>query len=236
MTCICYSLYGIIVFELWSCSFPTNPHKNYYISTLTICCLPYIPTYNEAHLLLRLASGEQDAFRQIFERYWDQVYAVGLKISKSPELAKDLAQETFMKVWHQRAQLKDVTNFRAYLNVLSRNLAIDHLRKKVFTVENEDYLLHYFQEETMASTGDAEYKELEQILHEAVNELPPQMQQVFRLSRYEGLSHAEIAARMNITPVTSKSYMVRALAAIRKHLSRYQYEPFLLWLIALVMA
>jgi RNA polymerase sigma-70 factor (family 1) len=183
--------------------------------------LPYIPTYNEAQLLQRLASGEQHAFRQIFEHYWDQVYAVGLKISKSPELAKDLAQETFMKLWQQRAQLKDVTNFRAYLNVLSRNLAIDHLRKKVFTPDNEDYLLNYFREDAIASTGNAEYKELEQILHEAVNELPPQMQQVFRLSRFEGLSHAEIATRMNITLVTSKSYMVRALAAIRKHLSRY---------------
>jgi len=192
--------------------------------------LPSIPTYNEAHLLQRLAAGEQDAFRQVFEQYWDQVYAVGLKISKSPELAKDLAQETFMKLWHQRAQLNAVTNFRAYLNVLSRNLAIDHLRKKVFTADNEDYLLNYFHEGAAMLTGDAEYKELEQILSEAVNQLPPQMQQVFRLSRFEGLSHAEIAARMNITLVTSKSYMVRALAAIRKHLSRYQYEPLLFWL------
>ncbi|OJW03193.1 MAG: hypothetical protein BGO52_02170 [Sphingobacteriales bacterium 44-61] len=189
-----------------------------------------MPTYNEAHLLQRLAAGEQDAFRQVFEQYWDQVYAVGLKISKSPELAKDLAQETFMKLWHQRAQLNAVTNFRAYLNVLSRNLAIDHLRKKVFTADNEDYLLNYFHEGAAMLTGDAEYKELEQILSEAVNQLPPQMQQVFRLSRFEGLSHAEIAARMNITLVTSKSYMVRALAAIRKHLSRYQYEPLLFWL------
>ncbi|MBN8878478.1 MAG: RNA polymerase sigma-70 factor [Sphingobacteriales bacterium] len=192
--------------------------------------MPSIPTYNEAHLLQRLAAGEQDAFRQVFEQYWDQVYAVGLKISKSPELAKDLAQETFMKLWHQRAQLNAVTNFRAYLNVLSRNLAIDHLRKKVFTADNEDYLLNYFHEGAAMLTGDAEYKELEQILSEAVNQLPPQMQQVFRLSRFEGLSHAEIAARMNITLVTSKSYMVRALAAIRKHLSRYQYEPLLFWL------
>ena len=192
--------------------------------------MPSIPTYNEAHLLQRLAAGEQDAFRQVFEQYWDQVYAVGLKISKSPELAKDLAQETFMKLWHQRAQLNAVTNFRAYLNVLSRNLAIDHLRKKVFTADNEDYLLNYFHEGAAMLTGDAEYKELEQILSEAVNQLPPQMQQVFRLSRFEGLSHAESAARMNITLVTSKSYMVRALAAIRKHLSRYQYEPLLFWL------
>ncbi|HEX2845772.1 MAG TPA: RNA polymerase sigma-70 factor [Chitinophagaceae bacterium] len=198
--------------------------------------MPFIPTYNEAHLLQRLAAGEQDAFRQVFEQYWDQVYAIGLKISKSPELAKDLAQETFMKLWHQRAHLKEVTNFRAYLNALSRNLAIDHLRKKVFTADNEDYLLNYFREDTAMLAGDAEYKELEQILSEAVNQLPPQMQQVFRLSRFEGLSHAEIAARMNITLVTSKSYMVRALAAIRKHLSRYQYEPLLLWLFVFSIA
>ncbi|MGN6292932.1 MAG: RNA polymerase sigma factor [Chitinophagaceae bacterium] len=198
--------------------------------------MPSIPTYNEAHLIQRLAAGEQAAFRQVFEQYWDQVYAVGLKISKSPELAKDLAQETFMKLWHQRAQLKEVTNFRAYLNVVSRNLAIDHLRKKVFTADNEDYLLNYFHEGTAMLTGDAEYKELEQILSEAVNQLPPQMQQVFRLSRFEGLSHAEIAARMNITLVTSKSYMVRALAAIRKHLSRYQYEPLLFWLFVFSIA
>ena len=135
-----------------------------------------------------------------------------------------------MKLWHNREQLHEVKNFRAYINVLSRNLAIDQLRKKVFTVENEEYLLSYFSVETAAPVEDAECKELEQLLHKAVDQLPPQMQQVFKLSRFEGLSHAEIAARMNITRVTSKSYMVRALAAIRTHLAHYQYEPLLVWL------
>lgn len=200
------------------------------------CCLSPSSLYNEAQLLQLLSAGDPIAFRQVFELHWDQVHAVGLKILKSPELAKDLAQDIFMKVWHNREQLKDVSNFRAYLNVLSRNMAIDHLRKKVFTADNEDYLLAYFSEDAPAPAKDAEYKELEQILHEAVDHLPPQMQQVFRLSRFEGLSHAEIAARMNITRVTSKSYMVRALAAIRKHLSHYQYEPLLLWVIALLVS
>jgi RNA polymerase sigma-70 factor (ECF subfamily) len=198
--------------------------------------LSLIPPYNEAQLLLRLSAGDQDAFREIFELHWDQIHAVGLKILKSPELAKDLAQDTFMKVWSNREQLREVRNFRAYLNVLSRNLAIDLLRKKVFTVENEDYLVAYFSEEAVGPTEDAEYKELKQLLHEAVDHLPPQMQQVFRLSRFEGLSHAEIAARMNITRVTSKSYMVRALAAVRKYLSQYQYEPLSLLLIAFLPA
>jgi RNA polymerase sigma-70 factor (ECF subfamily) len=181
-------------------------------------------------LLQRLSTGDQQAFREIFEQHWGQIYAVGLKILKSPELAKDLAQDTFMKVWNNREQLKDVKSFRAYLNVLSRNLAIDHLRKKVFTAENEEYLISYFAEDATTPGDDAEYRELEQLLHDAVDHLPPQMQQVFRLSRFEGLSHAEIAQRMNITRVTSKSYMVRALSAVRKYLSKYQYEPLICWL------
>lgn len=196
--------------------------------------MPFIPPYNEIQLFQRLSAGDQLAFRKIFEFYWDQIFAVGLKILKSPELAKDLAQDTFMKVWQNREQLHEIRNFRAYLNVLSRNLAIDQLRKKVFTVENEEYLLSYFSVETTAPVKDAEFKELEMLLHEAVNHLPPQMQQVFRLSRFEGLSHAEIAARMNITRVTSKSYMVRALAAIRTYLAQYQYEPLLIWLMLFV--
>ncbi len=194
--------------------------------------MSFIPPYNEAELLQRLSTGDQAAYREIFEQYWDQIHAVGLKILKSPELAKDLAQDTFMKVWHNREQLTEVKNFRSYLNAMSRNLAIDHLRKKVFTAENEDYLLAYFSDDAGSPNENAEYKELEQLLHRAVDGLPPQMQQVFRLSRFEGLSHAEIAARMNITRVTSKSYMVRALNAVRKHLSQYRYEQFLLCLLA----
>lgn len=194
--------------------------------------MSFAPLYNETELLQCLSAGDEKAFREIFERYWDQVHAVGLKILKSPELAKDLAQDTFMKVWHNREQLRDVKNFRSYLNTVSRNLAIDHLRKKVFTVENEDYLLAYFSDDAGSPNEDAECKELEQLLHRAVDHLPAQMQQVFRLSRFEGLSHAEIASRMNITRVTSKSYMVRALGAVRKYLSRYRYEQFLLCLLA----
>lgn len=188
-----------------------------------------LPSYNEDVLIQRLAAGDQYAFREIFERHSEQIHAVGLKILKSPELAKDLAQDTFMKVWNNREQLKDVKNFPAYLNVISRNLAIDFLRKKVFAVENEEYLISYFAEDAATPGEDAEYRELEQLLHNAVDHLPPQMQQVFRLSRFERLSHAEIAERMNITRVTSKSYMVRALAAVRKYLSRYQYESLTGW-------
>ncbi|WP_164974236.1 RNA polymerase sigma factor [Filimonas effusa] len=196
--------------------------------------MPSVTTYNEPELLLRIADGDRDAYRIVFEHYWNQIYAIGLKISKSPELARDLAQETFIKLWVNKEQLPDVIYFRSFLYTLARNLAIDHLRKKVFTANNEDYLLAYFRDDAANPHENAEYHELEGLLNRAVNNLPPQMQQVFKLSRFEGLSHSEIAVRMNITRVTSKSYMVRALSAIRKYMAQYHEGVFLLiWTVVL---
>lgn len=186
--------------------------------------MPFVQPYNEQELLLRIAAGDQQAYREIFEGYWDKVYAIGLRLTKSPELAKDLAQETFIKIWNNRDKLPAVTNFSAFIFTISRHQVIDHLRKKVFTTGNEEYLVAYFSDDAITPHEKAEYKELEQLLNGAIDNLPPQLQQVFRLSRFEGLSHAEIALRMNITRITSKSYMVRALYAIRKYLSQYNDE------------
>ena len=193
--------------------------------------MPFVQPYNEQELLLRIASGDQKAYQEVFGRYWGKVYAIGLRLSKSPELAKDLAQETFLKIWNNREKLPAVTNFSAFLFTVARHLAIDHLRKKVFTTNNEDYLVDYFSDDAITPHEKAEYKELEKLLNSAINNLPAQLQQVFRLSRFEGLSHAEIALRMNITRVTSKSYMVRALYSIRKYLSQYNDEQFMILLV-----
>lgn len=196
--------------------------------------MPFVQLYNEHELLLRIATGDQQAYREIFERYWSKVYTIGLRLSKSPELAKDLAQETFIKIWNSREKLPELTNFSAFLFTVARHLAIDHLRKKVLTSNNEDYLVAYFSDDSINPHEKAEYKELEKQLNKAINNLPTQLQQVFRLSRFEGLSHAEIALRMNITRITSKSYMVRALHAIRKSLSQHSDEHFTIILVLLI--
>ncbi len=197
--------------------------------------MPFNPPYDERELLLRLSNSDPGAYRILFEQYWHQVYAIGLKLCKSPELAKDLAQETFIKVWNQRHLLTGVVHFRSFLFTISRNLTIDHLRKKVFTAGNEEYLMAYFSDDASTPQEKTEYRELEHLLNRAVNNLPPQMQQVFRLSRFEGLSHAEIAVRMNITRITSKSYMVRALYAIRQYLSQHGVKQYLIPMLLFVL-
>ncbi|HWK03551.1 MAG TPA: RNA polymerase sigma-70 factor [Puia sp.] len=178
--------------------------------------MPKENLYKEHELLQLVAKSDRQAYRQLFDRYWDQVYGIGLRLTKSPEQAKDLAQDIFLKLWDNREKLPEIKNLRAYLFIISRNLIHDHIRTKVFRESNREFLIHYFSYHEASHQERLEQKELGEALHEAINQLPPKLHQVFMLSRFEGLSHEEIAQRLNITPLSSKTYMVRALMALRK--------------------
>lgn len=184
---------------------------------------------NERFNLDQCAKGDIIAFNKLFHKYYEQVLGLSLIMTKSPEMAKDLAQEIFTKIWENRQRLAEVREFRPYLNTVTRNHVRDFLKKRVFTIENESYLENYF----LQSAGSADEfiisKQLELHLDEAVSQLPAQARKVFLLSRKEGLTHREIAARLKVSETTTKSHMVKALAAIRLYLQ--QFYPDLLFVL-----
>jgi RNA polymerase sigma-70 factor (family 1) len=184
--------------------------------------------YGENSLLGRVADGDQQAFRQVFDSYWPKVYQKAYYLLKSAELSQDLSQEVFVKIWEKREHLRNVERFDAYLFMTLRNLFIDALRKKVteeVDIDNVD------EGKLPADDADGakkmEYRELEELIHHAIDDLPGQMQTVFRLSRFEGLTHRQIALEMNISKVTSQNYLVRALTHIRNFIATRQEKHLL---------
>jgi len=175
--------------------------------------------YNEQELLLLAAKDDIQAYQQLFDRYWNQVYSTGLRLTKSPEQAKDLAQDIFLKLWDNRGKLPEINDLSAYLYTISRNLIHDYIRTRIFRESNKGFLINYFSYNETSPQVRLEQKELGSALNEAINKLPPRLHQVFILSYLEGLRHAEIAKRLNITPLSSKTYMVRALMALRKEMA-----------------
>ncbi len=176
--------------------------------------------HNEPELLLLIAKGDTRAYGQLFDYYWDQVYGAGLQLTKNPELAKDLAQDIFLKLWNTRSKLPGIKNFSGYLYVITRNLIHDQLRMNVFRESNKEFLVSYVAYTNNCPQEQLEQKELHEVLDETINQLSPKLRQVFKLSRLESLSHEEIAERLHITPLSSKTYMVRALMTLRKLLSK----------------
>ena len=175
--------------------------------------------YSEQELLQLVAQGDKQAYHQLFDRYWDQVYGAGLHLTKSPEQSKDLAQDIFLKLWDLRSRLPSVNNFSAYLYTITKNLVHDHLRTHVFRESNKEFLTHYFADQTSSPQEQLEQKQLGDLLDQAINNLPPKLRQVFTLSRFEGLSHEEIGRRLHISPLSSKTYMTRALIVLRRQIA-----------------
>jgi RNA polymerase sigma-70 factor (family 1) len=189
--------------------------------------LPTENLHNELELLRLVAQGDMPAYQQLFDLYWDQVYGIGLRLTKTPEQAKDLAQDVFLKLWDNRSKLTEVRDFRSYLFVLTRNLIYDQLRTRVFHESNREFLTNYFAYNESSPQELLEQKEIAEVLNAAIHKLPPRLRQVFNLRRSEGLSHVEIAKRLNISTISSKTYMVRALMALRKEIIRNPGKLFL---------
>ncbi|MGF6848908.1 RNA polymerase sigma-70 factor (family 1) [Chitinophaga sp. W3I9] len=188
---------------------------------------------NEQELLLSVAKGDERSFQVLVKQYWPQVYGTALRLTRSPEQAKDLSQDIFLKLWNNRAKLPGVEKVGTFIYVCARNLIMDHLEKKVLHTDNIEFLADHLSEAPFSDPQSGmEYKELEKILLQAIEHLPEKVKTVFVLHRFNGLSHVQISRKLNISVVSSQTYIVRALRSIREYLSRHSESVFALLFLA----
>lgn len=188
--------------------------------------------HNEKDLLLQVSQGNEDAYKVLYKKYWDQIYSTAFMFTKSPELSEDLTQDVFARIWVNRAKLAEVEKFEGFLFIMARNLVFDKLKKEVYVGKNDLFFEDYFNETVMSPVDNTELKELGEIVEAAIKELPAQQQKAFRLSRFAGLSHEEIAAEMGISKLSVKSYIVRAIQHLRETLGeKGSTIPVIIWIL-----
>jgi RNA polymerase sigma-70 factor (ECF subfamily) len=172
-----------------------------------------------ADLLQRVAaSGDIEAFRELFQAYAPRVKSYMMRQGADPNTAEELAQETLLTVW-RKAGLYSGSKGSAttWIYTIARNLRIDRLRKEVAWQPMPERA----QEE--ASTDPAPDEELyererRERVQKALAALPPDQSEVIVLSYIEGLSHSEISARLGLPIGTVKSRMRLGYQKIRETL------------------
>lgn len=171
--------------------------------------------YNEKGLLLQVAEGNENAFRQLFNAYRKKLYSYVLKVTRSPEMAEDAVQEIFLKVWDKREKLSAVDNINAYLHRMAHNYSYDGFKqvaKEALVLSN---LRNAFEPDYRNPADELISKEVKVYIQGIVDRLTPQQRQVYLLSREGGLKHSEIAERMNISVLTVKKHIGDALHFLR---------------------
>ncbi|OJY93834.1 MAG: hypothetical protein BGP13_00880 [Sphingobacteriales bacterium 40-81] len=176
--------------------------------------LEQISLHNEKDLLLRVAEGNEIAFRILYDHYRKKIYALGLFLTKSENLAQELVQDVFMKIWEKREQLRKIDYFNSWLRTIARNTAINYMRARAMEKLGINYMPTP-EINNCFTENDAADREYSVLLQAAVNQLPPQQQKVYMLHRQQGLCHEAIAEQLDISVLTSKKYMKLALRSIR---------------------
>lgn len=184
----------------------------------------------EKKLLLQIANGDEQAFNTLYTQYWDRLYHYLLRITKSHEVSEDIAIEVFLKLWTGRAILPGIRNMDAFLFKVAYNKTMDFFKKVAREKRLQKMITKQIEQ---SSPNEADYslldKESQQMLRELIQELSPQRRLIFTLSRMEGLSHDEIAQKLNLSRQTVKNTMSEAIKSIRSSLKKKYPESYLVF-------
>ncbi|WKN44703.1 RNA polymerase sigma factor [Tunicatimonas pelagia] len=177
-------------------------------------------------LFNRVAQGDERAYGSLVAQYSDQVYAYCLTFTKQAYYAEELTQEVFIRLWTYRHQLTQVESWDSYLYQVSKNAALRFMQRVAKEQQLRQEVFQHFSSQ-VTSDEPSNHHWLSQI-QRAIQALPQRRRRAFMMSRLDGLTHAEIAAELNISPNTVKEHIVQAKKAIRRYLKVYGNLGFLL--------
>ena len=182
--------------------------------------MPNQTDYNEALLLDALRKGSVSAFEQIFKRHWEALYRSAKAKLGSHEDAEEITQGIFSSLWEKRESLL-ITNLTFYLHTSLRNRILNIVRDRI---PEEKYWNYYkaFIPHVQDSTDQAiAFNDLSDAVELAVKHLPEKSREVFKLSRLEGRSNAEIANILKLSEKAIEYHLTKSLKALRIHLKDF---------------
>ena len=187
-----------------------TPGRNHWGTCLTVSPDPQA-------LLERVAADDDEALRELYRLYGRLAYTISLRIVSREDLAEEVVQEAFLRVWRHAAKFDSRrASFPTWFGRMVRNLSIDVLRRKeplyrAGPIEDVAHILSH------SDTVDAPILN-RLIVREAFLRIPPDQSRVLEMVYFGGLTHREVATELEIPEGTVKSRLRLGLKKMRDHL------------------
>ena len=175
----------------------------------------FYASISDEKLLAMIKVADKDAFAEIYSRYWPILYRHAFKMLKNHDESEDVVQDVFVKFWKIANELDENISIGAYLyastrnnilNIFNRSTVKDNYLAEIRSFMKDGYEIadHRVRENILAKLIESE-----------IQKLPPRMREVFELKRKHNLSYKEIAEKMDISELTVKTQMNKAISSLR---------------------
>jgi len=184
-----------------------------------------------------ITSPSYQAYKDLFHALYNELCNYAYSFLNDDAAAEDVVQETFIKLWQKHPDMIQLPNIRPYLYRAVRNNSITVLRKQQVEQNNKKGFIQLadVREEPREEEKETVKPYFDQLIHEAIANLPPQCREVFTRCRMQGMTHQQAAADLGLSAKTVENYMGRALKILRKYLADYGLPAAALLMIKILM-
>lgn len=171
----------------------------------------------EQNLFDKIETGDEKAFEALFRHYYPHLCLYATQVLKNATAAEEIVQELFVRLWEKRRETKIETSLKNYLFRAVKNQCLNYIKHNQIKKEYSQKVLA--ENEAISTEYDFESQiELFRRIEDTISELPEKRQEIFRLSRQEGLKYREIAEKMNISIKTVETQIGLAMKTLREKL------------------
>ena len=181
----------------------------------------------DRELVAAASKGSEEAFQQLYDKYWGDLYKIAYHRLPSEEDVKDVLQETFLSLWKNIHHISVDDNIGGYLYTSVRNKIFNYYEKnqlQLKTLMNRPFIPIQSEDSIYSSI---QTKELKLVINAIVTDMPSKMKEIYLLSKEQQLTNAEIAGLLMLAPQTVKNQIHQALIRIRRELQKNNPNLFL---------
>ncbi len=176
-------------------------------------------TNTNIELVSLLKQGDMKAFDAIYNKYCHRLHEFVIRYLKQEEDAEEIVQEVFIKIWESRRKIDVYLSFESFLFTIAYNSTISLLRKRLSESKSKEHLKSVQQiQEADSVTNELHFKELEEKVDSLLQQLTPRQREIYALSRQDGLSHKEIAHKLDISESTVNNHLVTVIKYLKSQI------------------
>lgn len=179
---------------------------------------------DDLFVLKKIRSGDIRVFEQVFRLYYSSLCLYSYGITGNKDVAEEIIQELFYKIWKERDTLQILHSLKSYLYGAVRNQSLRYCEQHAVRERHRQHVMATHKEyPDNTPHEEMEYRELEEIINRALSKLPERRRIIFRMHRIEGLKYKEIADKLSLSVKTIEAEMTKTYQLLRKEIEKYTY-------------